>query len=76
MEEPYTPDDDTLIDLGPEDQWITPTVTNAVNALMEALYGEGCNINPTTITVSGIPGDVATIHSDYGTVTIKGSDDE
>lgn len=75
MEEPDTSADDSLIELGPEDQWVTPTVTNAVNALVEALYGEGCNINPTEIIVSSIPGDIAKIHSDYGTVTIKGNDE-
>lgn len=66
----------SLVDLSEDDQWLNPAVTNAVNALQEALYTAGCNLNPMTIVVSTIPGDVATVNGDYGTVTIKGTDDE
>lgn len=68
--------ENSLIDLSEDDQWLNPAVTNAVNALQEALYTAGCNLNPMTIVVSTIPGDVATVLGDYGKVEIKGTDDE
>lgn len=66
----------SLVDLSDDDQWVSNELTSAINALQEALWNAGVNLNPMTITVSTIPGDVATINGDYGTVTIKGSDDE
>jgi len=69
--EPDTSEDHLLIDLGPEDQWVNPEITNAVNALQEALYGAGCNVNNMKITIGGVPGEDATINGDYGIVRIE-----
>lgn len=63
-------DDAALVDLGPEEQWVNPEITNAVNALQEALYSAGCNVNNMKITIGGVPGEDATINGDYGIVTI------
>lgn len=53
--EPDTSEDHLLIDLGHEDQWVNPEITNAVNALQEALYSAECNVNNMKITIGGTP---------------------
>lgn len=68
--EPDTSEDHLLIDLGPEDQWVNPEITNAVNALQEALYSAGCNVNNMKITVPSLPGINANIETDYGKISI------
>jgi hypothetical protein len=67
-------EDHLLVDLSDDRDWVTPSITNAVNALLEVLYVEGCSVNPCEIMVSTIPGGPAIIHSDYGKVTILESE--
>lgn len=69
--EPYEPDDDTLIDLGPEDKWVDDNVIAAVLNLQEILYEAGCSVNGITITVPATPGDNVTLNLDYGSVKLE-----
>jgi hypothetical protein len=64
---------DPAPDFGPEDQWVNPDITNAINTLQEVLYSAGCSVNGLTILIPNIPGEDAVVHSDYGDIYLQGN---
>lgn len=72
-----TPDElneDPAPDLGPEEDWVTVEVTDAINALVDALYSAGASVNGVQIIIPTIPGEDYTVHSDYGDVQLIAKD--
>lgn len=65
--------EDPAPDFSPEDQWVNPDITNAINDLVDALYSAGCSVNGITILIPNIPGEDQTIHSDYGDILLQGN---
>ena len=65
--------EDPAPDFGPEEQWVNPDITNALNEFVDALYTAGCSVNGITILIPNIPGEDQIIHSDYGDILLQGN---
>lgn len=69
--EPYEPDDDTLVDLTPEEPFgVSSQLWEAISQVQNLLYEEGCGVNGIVITVPDLEGTETKITTDFGEVRI------